>query len=367
MEPADIDWKNIVSRYERDEVYERINAPKWLDLSAPNRPIDDVSWFCRPDCRHPNTVEDFDRWTPSPKVKPLRSNSEANQHGKPNKQQRDANLKTRAAVATFIPSPSGLKLNSKKYREDLENQNPNKRATPPTVKAKKMAVVAKEETGNSSAQKKGDAAAEKEAEVAPRKKAQTQQQLKVTNSARNLFSGKDILSQISEFCHELKRLATGKEASPIRVEEKDSKRKFVAVGEKQEASIISPKTLCKKSSSLAKNCELTVGVNGRDEKTKLTREVRAFPPSPQRIPSPSSRRQLQSAKDSHKANFSPLSKASKSKAQENGVLQELEPRKEKRVLIANNEECNGASVASEAEGSLADLFWFLKPCTYLVK
>lgn len=32
--------------------------------------------------------------------------------------------------------------------------------------------------------------------------------LKSTQSARNLFSGRDILGHISEFCYELKRLAT---------------------------------------------------------------------------------------------------------------------------------------------------------------
>lgn len=37
---------------------------------------------------------------------------------------------------------------------------------------------------------------------------ETPKKLKSTQSARNLFSGRDILGHISEFCYELKRLAT---------------------------------------------------------------------------------------------------------------------------------------------------------------
>lgn len=49
MEPAIIDWKMVDSRYVRDEAYENINAPMWLDLAAPNDvPVDDIAWFCQP-------------------------------------------------------------------------------------------------------------------------------------------------------------------------------------------------------------------------------------------------------------------------------------------------------------------------------
>lgn len=72
MEPAKIDWKRIESKFVHDELYERINAPKWADLSTPNQPVvDDETWFCRPDCRHPKTAEDFRRMPPSPKVSPF--------------------------------------------------------------------------------------------------------------------------------------------------------------------------------------------------------------------------------------------------------------------------------------------------------
>lgn len=51
MEPKDIDWSRVVSRYVRDETYEGIQAPHWADLTDPNAgraDVDDEAWFCRP-------------------------------------------------------------------------------------------------------------------------------------------------------------------------------------------------------------------------------------------------------------------------------------------------------------------------------
>lgn len=48
MEVAVIDWKSIDSRFVKDEVYENINAPQWVDFSAPDASVNDESWFCRP-------------------------------------------------------------------------------------------------------------------------------------------------------------------------------------------------------------------------------------------------------------------------------------------------------------------------------
>lgn len=49
MEVATIDWND--SKFEKDELYEDINAPQWIDFSA-NHPHpsthDDDAWFCRP-------------------------------------------------------------------------------------------------------------------------------------------------------------------------------------------------------------------------------------------------------------------------------------------------------------------------------
>lgn len=49
MEVAIIDWKNIDSKFVKDELYENLNAPKWVDLAAAaDDPVDDEAWFCRP-------------------------------------------------------------------------------------------------------------------------------------------------------------------------------------------------------------------------------------------------------------------------------------------------------------------------------
>ncbi|KAI7985128.1 Lysine--tRNA ligase [Camellia lanceoleosa] len=68
MEPAKIDWKSINSVFIEDDLYEHINAPKWLYFSTPDQSVDDEAWFCRPDCNHPKTVEDFLKSTPPSKV-----------------------------------------------------------------------------------------------------------------------------------------------------------------------------------------------------------------------------------------------------------------------------------------------------------
>ncbi|KAL3516509.1 hypothetical protein ACH5RR_023411 [Cinchona calisaya] len=59
MEVAVIDWKCLDSRFVKDDIYENISAPQWVDFSAPDASIDVESWFCRPDCNHPKRVEDF--------------------------------------------------------------------------------------------------------------------------------------------------------------------------------------------------------------------------------------------------------------------------------------------------------------------
>lgn len=134
----------------------------------------------------------------------------------------------------MFPSPSKPRLNSRIAREDLENQNPNMEATPLMMKGKKMTVAAKKEAIKSSAEKTG-VVVEEEIREPQRKRSPLQPRLKSTFSARNLFSGKDILSQISEFCHELKKLATGKDTAAILEEEKGKMRKTIE-GEGQGAS-----------------------------------------------------------------------------------------------------------------------------------
>ncbi|KAH0468035.1 hypothetical protein IEQ34_003068 [Dendrobium chrysotoxum] len=401
MEQAEIDWKNIVSHYELDEVYERINAPKWIDFTAPDAAVDDVAWFCRPDCRHPITYEDFDRWNPSPKVQlcfflsdslfSARNSSSLTLHclirisgeaveiqfrrhsrWRPEKQS-----EMRGGIASFFPSPSQHKLNSRKVSEDLENQNPNMETTSLMMKAKKIKFAVKKEPIKSSAEKKGGVA-EDELRETQRKISPPRPRLKSTFSARNLFSGKDILSQISEFCHELKKLAAGKDSAAINEEEKkDRMRKTLEedgkAASKENAEEENALISTIKTTSLKKKCKLAVKFEGNEEKkSKILKEARAHPPTPQRFPSPSSHHhELKSSKAfaNSISSSSPLSKIPKSKSPGRGALQELDQRREKKKLELtpkSEEECNRASVVSEAEEeSTVDLFWFLKSCTYL--
>lgn len=46
MDVAVIDWKD--SKFEKDVLYEDINAPQWIDFSDADTPVDDDAWFCRP-------------------------------------------------------------------------------------------------------------------------------------------------------------------------------------------------------------------------------------------------------------------------------------------------------------------------------
>lgn len=48
MEVAVIDWKNLDSRFVKDDILEQFNAPQWVDFSAADDFVDDEAWFCRP-------------------------------------------------------------------------------------------------------------------------------------------------------------------------------------------------------------------------------------------------------------------------------------------------------------------------------
>ncbi|RWW81504.1 hypothetical protein BHE74_00010092 [Ensete ventricosum] len=244
MEPANIDWKNIESRSVRDEAYENINAPKWLDLAAPDAsPVDDDAWFCRP-----GTDEN--------------------------------NLKRRAGIAApLLPvSPHKPKAAaSKKFREDLENQDPNQ-STPQRPSrpfgAPKKCNTAKEMI-KSSAEKK----VEEQREEPKQKKAQPR--LKSTLSASNLFSGKDIMNQISEFYHEIKKMAIGRARTPAEETKKEVKKVAGIVPEAEDRKLLTPKkddASAKKSGKMAVRIEI--------EKSTALKEVRAYPPTPQRFRNP---------------------------------------------------------------------------------
>ncbi|KAL0773023.1 hypothetical protein Bca101_038174 [Brassica carinata] len=159
MEAAQIDWNRIDSRFVEDVFYEHLRAPKWFDFLSPNNHLQDSiddEWFCKPDCNHPKRPEDFLLLTP---------NSSKQTPGVTEQNQR---------------------IRGHALSEDSENQNPNLATPPPS------------QQGNQSWR-----AALKSTSVKKMNK-ETPKKLKSTQSARNL----DILGHISEFCYELKRLAT---------------------------------------------------------------------------------------------------------------------------------------------------------------
>ncbi|XP_040991158.1 uncharacterized protein LOC121238376 isoform X3 [Juglans microcarpa x Juglans regia] len=345
MEPAKIDWKRTESIFVEDELYELINAPKWVDFLAPENSVDVEAWFCRPNCKHPKTAEDFLKSTPS-------------------KNRRVAKLKRRGLTQSSNSSNSNPKFN-----EDSENQNPNM-STPPIHQANSTKAAIK-----SSIEKKKMTNDMLQNNEVPR--------LKSTLLARNLFAGQDILNQVTEFCSELKRMATrmrereevdglNVEKSEVVVEEKEVKESFCEVlGEvngrdkerkpllelRKEESIgkgersVKEKQRRKKRADEAENVPISLDLDSvwckRDE---TLRQIRTNPPSPQCFSA------------TRGWNKTTASKAAKSRLMASGeVLQEMEQNKE----VAREESAEkGQSVCivDAREARTLDVFWFLKPC-----
>lgn len=147
----------------------------------------------------------------------------------------------RRGIAAFLPS-SPLREQSKpksaapkKFRDDAENQNPNISTPPPPTTRQfcspKGGKAAKE-TIKSSAERKVE---EEREEWQQQKKPQPR--LRSTLSVRNLFSGKDILSQISEFCQELKKLAVRSERPAVQ-EEANKEVKMVSEAAPEEEEVV---------------------------------------------------------------------------------------------------------------------------------
>ncbi|XWS66384.1 hypothetical protein CRYUN_Cryun05aG0194800 [Craigia yunnanensis] len=120
MEHENIDWSNIESILEEDDYYENINAPKWIDLSAPCETVDDEAWFCKPGCRHPKCVEDYLKSKHYSKVKLLRPMIISEILPFRDRTRREANVKN---------GEKGSKP-AQSLNEDNENRNPNL-STPP--------------------------------------------------------------------------------------------------------------------------------------------------------------------------------------------------------------------------------------------
>lgn len=354
MEVAVIDWKNIDSRFVRDDMLENINAPQWVDFSAPDADIDDESWFCRPDCKHPKTVEDFYK-AMTPNSKRSSNLLERLPFGERSRSLRDPSLKKRGLCRVSISPSKDLKYG--RIAEDGENQNPNI-LTPPNYKSKSMKEAIK-----SSAEKKtmDDSNLKKEQ---PRS-------LKSTLSARNLFTGGDILNKVTEFCNELKKLAMRSKdrenveghvvenelnnvSKNLGDEQKERKPLLEASpenGRPQQKRMLQEKIRRKKRSDDAENTPITVDVKNIKCKEESSLPIRTCPPTPQCF----------------SVSNGP-SKAFKSRTLERRILNELLQEditvEMKNVQRKINPAENGCIVADkEAAAKALDVLWFLKPCT----
>uniref|UniRef100_A0A0D9VQ42 Uncharacterized protein n=1 Tax=Leersia perrieri TaxID=77586 RepID=A0A0D9VQ42_9ORYZ len=384
MEPKDIDWSRVVSRYVRDETYEGIEAPRWADLTDPDSAaaaaVDDEAWFCRPDCRHPKTAEDFLKLSPSPKGKLLRSVSAMMPFGERDTNLRDGNnnLKRRGAIAATFTPPKSKAAAKKRFQDDSENQDPAL-ATPPPAPAPasrppfgaaRWAKNAKDAI-KSSAEKRPDIA---EKETLLSKNAAAPRQLKSTLSARNLFSGKDILGQISDFYNEIKRMAAGNGSRPASeameelssfpmndgdvVEKKGDDQ--VASEETIKEVVARKEIVAEKSPSPLKGKK--IGLKVEAGKHSVLKEVKATPPTPQRF-SPSTNRVKNLKAGGMSMAGSPLKKPLKEKGTPSKDLENSKDAKRQPFGVKDM----NSTKACDAEGSSSSMFWFLKPCTFLVE
>ncbi|KAL4580918.1 hypothetical protein LXL04_017124 [Taraxacum kok-saghyz] len=347
MDVAVIDWKD--SKFEKDILYEDINAPQWIDFSNYDPPVDDEAWFCRPDCDHPKTVEDFFRQRSPMSAKHHRSASVSEIPELGDRNRRDAALKKRGF-------PSNNNAKPTKPVHDNENQNPNF-STPPNHKHKSIKEMIK-----SSSEKNHE-----ENDFLPNEEQQQQQPprlLKHTLSARNLFAGRDILNQVTEFCNELKRLAT--RAKDNNVEKEIVKKSAPVSSKKQETGVLQErkpllekheeiehkKLTRKKMNGDSENTPIALNmknVRGKDDERLL--QIRTNPPSPQCF---------SANRRTHK--LTPPPKATRLRPQERGVLEEISLKEVKKEVKGNtNQIVAPLSTQNEAKG--LDVFWLFKPCT----
>nr|CAD1822343.1 unnamed protein product [Ananas comosus var. bracteatus] len=355
MELPDIDWRRVVSRFARDEAYENIDAPMWVDLSAPDASPavdDDDAWFCRPDCRHPKTAEDFLKpKAPSLQGRLMRSSSEKLPLGERNADPtRDANsLKRRGAIGEGLRSKAGVAGASRNFREDLENQNPNT-PTPPRA-ARPFGGVPKGARNAKSAIKSSAEKKKKKEEAA--------------TGATEEYEGR---KRVERSENEIKKLAVGvRRRSAAAAAEGEEERVKQERMDLSESIRKADNGSGKKSTRMAVRVETAKekGKFGLDEKSPLVlREVRASPPTPQRFPSPSSYR-LRHAKAAATTS-SPLKRPPRATQERGSILEEMEQSKiRKKAVATKDEECSSrASAASDSAGS-GDMLWFFKPCTYL--
>lgn len=367
MEPAKIDWRKVESVFVEDDLYEHFDAPKWFDLSSSlHLHLDDddddaARFFCRPECKHPKTAEDFLKSTPTSTSKLQRPANMYEILPLGDQNLRDVVFKKRGATQSRVPPSKSPNIPN----QDSENQNPNL-STPLNL------YSITKETIKSSTEKKKAADDALEATAFPR--------LKSTLSARNLFAGRDILNQISEFCSELKKLATRTKEKENA--EKRSAAKDVAPTEKDKPSDVleglggegkerkpllevsieksdgMKKSNTKEKGRRIKRVEEAENVpikldleNVRHNGKESLSQIRTSPPTPQCFSAT-----LEPGKPTP-------SKATKSRFMERQILQEV---KLNRGSVAKEETPNKGKTVSMVDGRDArplDVLWFLKPCT----
>ncbi|XP_015936766.1 uncharacterized protein LOC107462657 [Arachis duranensis] len=363
MEPAKIDWKRVAQEWNfvEDALYENINAPKWVDFLSLDHyslnHVDDEAWFCRPDCKHPKTAEDFLRSKTPSKA----SVSENLPLGDRNR--RDAKIKRRVSTLPSASPPDG----KSRFNQDSENQNPNV-FTPPLNPFKYMKAAVK----SSEEKKPAD-------DTFMNNKAPS---LRSTLSAKNLFAGRPILNQITEFCNELKKLATrarerenAENLNPLKSEEavekspspvqplaeldrREKERKpLIEVGkaEKLDGASVNGKLQRKKRPDGSENVPISLNIENVRHKREelLQQQVRTNPPSPQCF-----------SATRIGPNKATPSKAPKSRLMERAILQEVEQNQEiAKEFPAMNSRSNATIVDGKGETKPLDMLWFLKPCT----
>ncbi|MFS7967904.1 hypothetical protein Hanom_Chr09g00791331 [Helianthus anomalus] len=332
MDVAVIDWKD--SKFEKDPLYDDFNAPQWIDFSNADYSVDDEAWFCRPDCNHPKTVEDFfrERSPGSSKLQRSAGVSEIIRSGDRNK--RDPALKKRG-----FPSNK-----DSKHVQDDENHNPNFSTPPPMNKAKSLKEMIK-----SSAEKNP-----------PFENVRLQNE--ETPRPHNLFAGRDILNQVTEFCNELKRLAMRTKADGEK--EIGKKQEMEVLQETQRMPLLEKyegsenhnnvreKLTNKKIIRESENSPVALNmknIRSKDEQRLL--QIRINPPSPQC--------------------FSANRKATPPTAfglrsQERGILGEIEGisscNKEVKVTKTTSQS-QTSPLLKQNEAKGLDVFWIFKPCT----
>lgn len=120
---------------------------------------------------------------------------------------------------------------AKDFRENGENENPNlsSLASPKGLKLAKSKALKSTIKSSAEKDKEKENGRNPSEAISDSTKKEEKAQLKSTNSARNLFGGREILSQITEFCNELKKMALNrshredsmeKEKEPLIEEEK---------------------------------------------------------------------------------------------------------------------------------------------------